>query len=249
MRRCFALLALLATTGIDAQTAETPADVQTILDRLDRLYRSETSYALVEMHIENPNWQRTLRMELWGEGMDKTFIVIQQPRKDAGIATLRLKSEMWNYFPKVDKVMKVPPSMMMGSWMGSDFTNDDLVKESSFTEDYHPSLGPADDPELYNIELRPKEQTATVWGKIVFVVRRHDLIPVSALYYDEKGRQMRRIDYRELRELGGRQIPAALELSQLNKEGHKTTIRYLDARFDLKMDKGIFTLRNLKKKR
>ena len=186
---------------------------------------------------------------MWGEGMDKTFIVIRDPRKDAGIATLRHNNEMWNYFPKVDKVMKVPPSMMMGSWMGSDFTNDDLVKESSFTQDYHASLGTSANPEVYNIELRPKEQTATVWGKIVFVVRRQDLIPVSARYYDEKDRQMRRLDYRDLQTLGGRQIPAAIELTQLNKEGHKTTIRYLDARFDIKLDKDIFTLRNLKKKR
>ncbi|HIC69853.1 MAG TPA: outer membrane lipoprotein-sorting protein [Candidatus Latescibacteria bacterium] len=105
--------------------ATTDSLVARIVDRVDKLYRSSTSHSRFEMLIVNPNWERRLVMEIWTRGMNETFIRIETPKKDAGIATLRRGAEMWNFFPKIDKVMKVPPSMMMGSWMGSDFSNDD----------------------------------------------------------------------------------------------------------------------------
>ena len=107
---------------------------------LNQLYRSESSHADMEMHIVTPHWERTLAMTVWTQGMNKTFIRITAPKKEKGVATLRIKNEMWNYLPKTNKVMKIPPSMMMGSWMGSDFTNDDLVKESSMLDDYTSQL-------------------------------------------------------------------------------------------------------------
>ena len=111
-------------------------DVETIVKKIDQLYRSETSHADMEMHIVTPHWERTLAMTVWSKGMSKTFIRITAPKKEQGVATLRIGNEMWNYLPKTNKVMKIPPSMMMGSWMGSDFTNDDLVRESSMLNDY-----------------------------------------------------------------------------------------------------------------
>ena len=101
------------------------------------------------MQVVTPNWERTLRMQMWTEGMDRTFIAILSPKKDAGIATLRKGTEMWNYFPKINKVMKVPPSMMMASWMGSDFTNDDLVKETSLLRDYDAAFAEPESEDLY----------------------------------------------------------------------------------------------------
>ncbi len=158
---------------------------------------------------------------------------------------------MWNYFPKINKVMNIPPSMMMGSWMGSDFTNDDLVKESSFLRDYNASLinKEGTDQNYYYIELIPKSETATVWGKIIITVRKDDYIPVRQVYFDEKGKKMRIMEYRDIKLFGKRKLPAVLEMTPLNKEGHKTIIRYLDVSFDVKLDRGIFTLRNLQKKR
>ena len=108
-----------------------------LLKEIDELYRSATSISTMKMEIVTPNWQRTLEMQSWTVGMEDTFIRILSPRKDRGVATLKKGNEMWNYFPKINKVIKVPPSMMMGSWMGSDFTNDDLVKEASLVDDYH----------------------------------------------------------------------------------------------------------------
>ena len=233
-----------------ATGTDTPA-IRQIIDYVDRLYRSNTSYSRLEMSIVNPNWQRRLEVEIWTRDLDQTFILIQAPRKDAGIATLRRDVEMWNYFPKVDKVMKVPPSMMMSSWMGSDFTNDDLVKESTFLDDYSAALfePPDGDPNLYYIELTAREEAATVWAKIEIAVRRRDFTPVEQVYFDDAGRRMRRMTFSDVRLFDGRPMPAVIEVVPLHKEGHRTVIRYLEARFDQELDPDTFSLRNLRRKR
>jgi outer membrane lipoprotein-sorting protein len=118
-----------------------------IVKKVDELYRAETSKALVEMEIVTSHWERTLKMNIWSKGMDKTFIRILEPKKERGVATLRIGTEMWNYLPKTDKVIKIPPSMMMSSWMGSDFTNDDLVKEFTFLESYHFEMVTIENPD------------------------------------------------------------------------------------------------------
>jgi outer membrane lipoprotein-sorting protein len=245
------ILFFVTTNGTPSFAAEEQVDVKTIIDQLDKLYRSDASYAEVEMIVVSEHWERTITMNIWTEGMEKTFIYIKGPKKDEGIATLRIETEMWNYFPKINKVMKVPPSMMMGSWMGSDFTNDDLVKESSMLEDYthrlfHPENEEAD---KYYVELIPKIETPTVWGKIEITIQKSDYIPVSQVYYDEKGRKMRVMTYSDVRQLGSRKLPAVMEIVPLNKKGRKTVIKYRDIIFDEKFDKGVFTLRNLQKKR
>ncbi len=231
--------------------AEDKPDIKEIVNRVDRLYRSETSQGSMEMTIVSENWTRTLKMEVWSKGMDKTFIHITYPKKDAGIATLRIENEMWNYFPKINKVMKVPPSMMMSSWMGSDFTNDDLVKESSMLRDYYHKLVEPENEEsgYYYIELLPKEDIPTVWGKIIIKARKDDYIPVREDYYDEKGVKMRVMYLKEIKTFDSKRIPSVIELIPLNKKGKKTVIRYKNLKFDRKLDKDVFTLRNLQKKR
>jgi outer membrane lipoprotein-sorting protein len=231
--------------------AENAPDVDAIVERMDRLYRSDTSQADVEMEIVTPNWSRTLSLKLWSEGMDMTFMHITSPKKDRGIATLRKKTEMWNYFPKINKVMKVPPSMMMSSWMGSDFTNDDLVKESSMREDYVSDLISPDgaDPDVYYVRLVPRRDSPIVWGKIIIAVRKADYIPLSQEYYDENGRKMRVMVLGDVRDLGGRMIPARMTMTPLNKQGHMTEVRYKSLRFDIRLAEDTFTLRNLQKRR
>ncbi len=223
--------------------------VEEIVKKSDELYRSKTSFAEMEMQIETPDWKRNMRLKAWTEGMKKTFITILEPKKDAGIGTLRMDTEMWNYFPKINKVMKIPPSMMMGSWMGSDFTNDDLVKESSLLDDYTYKLISGPDATKYYIELKPKETTASVWGRIVIVANKADYLPVAQEYYDEKGTKVRLMSFRDVKVFGGKKIPAVMELQSLTKSGNKTTIIYKDVQFDVKLDADTFTLRNLQKQR
>jgi outer membrane lipoprotein-sorting protein len=215
--------------------------------RIDDLYRSRTSYAQVEMEILTPDWQRTLVLRAWTEGQDKMLIRILEPKKEAGVGTLRIGPEMWNYLPKTDKVIKIPPSMMMSSWMGSDFTNDDLVKEFTFLEDFTFALIRPGDGEagLLYLECRPKPGVPIIWDKIVTAVRETDSLPVWQKYYDEKGRVARIMNYGQVRTFGRRTVPSVLEMIPQTKQGYKTVLRYQDVQFDLALDAGLFSLRSL----
>jgi len=164
------------------------------------------------------------------------------------MATLRVGNEMWNYLPKTDKVMKIPPSMMMGSWMGSDFTNDDLVKEYTFLQDYHFEMAAIPDPQpgLLYVKSIPLPDRPIVWGHVITAVREEGLMPKWQEFYDEKGKLMRRIDFSDIRSFGDRTIPAVMTLVPLNKEGHRTVVRYLEAAFNVPVSNDTFALRNLR---
>lgn len=249
MMSLFLMMALLFSSAVMAQSKA--VDIKTILDNVDRLYRADHSFGKIEMRIETPNWKRTLEIDVWAKGLDKTFIRILAPQKDKGVATLRILNEMWNFFPKIDKTMKVPPSMMMGSWMGSDFTNDDLVKESTFLKDYDAKFSDSDeskkDSAHYYIELKPKAMTATVWDKIILIVNKANSTPLRQEYYDDKGEKVREIVFKEIRKFGNKNIPAIMELTPFNKKGHKTTIEYKELKFD-SVDESIFSQTNLQKR-
>jgi outer membrane lipoprotein-sorting protein len=244
------LLGLFLAPQLPGASEDAP-DVRELVKRVDRLYRSSSSYGELEMIVDTPHWSRTMRMRLWTEGMEKTFIYITHPRRETGTSMLRIGTEMWNYLPKINKVMKVPPSMMMNSWMGSDFTNDDLVKESSLLRDYDARFVVPEDaePGLFYVELTPREDSPIVWGRILTTIQKDDNIVVSMVYYDEKGRKMRVLRFSEITDFGDRRIPAVMEMTPLSKEGHRTVIRYKKAEFDLKIRPGTFTLRNLQKRR
>lgn len=236
---CWGLFPLQATAAIEAEAVA-------LVKKIDELYRSKSSQAAMSMEIVTPNWQRTLAMEAWTRGMDDTFIRVLSPKKDRGVATLKLDREMWNYFPKINKVIKVPPSMMMGSWMGSDFTNDDLVREVSLVEEYHVILD--DSGELYQLTLVPKAQTVTVWAKISIKVTKDKNLPVEETYFNEKGEAVRVMTFSEVKMFSGREMPSVMTMTPLNKSGHKTVVRYEQLQLDVSVEDDIFTLRNLQKR-
>ncbi len=248
MKKMILMLIIFCAFIVSAADDKAP-DINAILDKMDKVYRSNTSEFELEMEIVTPDWQRTMKMKAWSEGMKKTFITILSPSKDKGIGTLKVDSDMWNYFPKVNKVMKVPPSMMMGSWMGSDFTNDDLVKETTFRDDHTAKLLESTEKDIIVIELKPKESAASVWGKIIAKVRKSDYLPVSEDYYDEKGVKVRTMSFSGIKEMGGKIIPSVMEIIPLNKKGNSTKITYLNGKFDIKLDPETFSLRNLQKMR
>jgi outer membrane lipoprotein-sorting protein len=245
---CF--LPLLAALPARAAPPDslTQVEIDRIIREVDQLYRSQSSYSELEMEIVTPHWQRTLTMKAWTQGTDKTFIRITSPDKEKGVATLRIKSEMWNYLPKTNKVIKIPPSMMMSSWMGSDFTNDDLVKEFSLFKDfsYQWIPSPPGSEDTVFIRCIPRPDLPVVWGSIETAVRKKDHIPAWQKYFDEKGKLMRTLSYSEVRRFGDRTIPATMEMIPQNKEGHKTVIRYLEIEFDRKIGDEVFSLRNLR---
>jgi Outer membrane lipoprotein-sorting protein len=240
-------LALLCLGRLGAQDRP---PVRELLRRMDGLYRGQTSRGEIEMTVKTPDWKRTLDLKVWSEGMDKTFVVIRSPRKDAGIATLRVGRDMWNFFPRINKVLQVPPSMMMGSWMGSDFTNDDLVKESSLAGDYQARYDDREGPPgTWTLELTPKAQTATVWARILLSVRPGDLLPVEEAYFDGRGRKVRVMKFGSIRRVGNRLIPMEMELDPLTKPGDSTELLYRSLEFDLPLDPLVFSLQNLRRER
>ncbi|MDG1305753.1 MAG: outer membrane lipoprotein-sorting protein, partial [Pseudomonadales bacterium] len=201
----------------------------------------------ITMRVETPYYKRSMKMESINLGTEKAFIRILSPKKERGVSTLKIDKEMWNYLPKIDKVIKVPPSLMMGSWMGSDFTNDDLVKQTTLTEEYNLELAETD--ETYIINLTPRAQTVTVWGRIEYTISKADRIPLSQGFYDDKGDLIRSLVFKDPKMFQGRLIPSVMEMIPLNKEGHKTVIVYDALDFSPSgVNDSIFSLRNLRKR-
>ena len=225
--------------------------IDELVHSLDQLYRSDDSYAEMSMQIVTPHWERTLTMKAWSQGIDKTFIRILSPSRESGMASLRIGSEMWNYLPNTNSTVRIPPSMMAGSWMGSDITNNDIVREITYAEDYTYSYttdtaltGDTEEGVVY-IELFPKSSTAVVWSSIVFAVRSSDTIPLWEKYYDSHGDLIKTVTYSDVQEIDGRTIPTNMQVIPADKEGQSTTIIWSYAEFDRGVDSDIFSLRNL----
>ena len=244
---CLLFISLLVPLSNNAAEVPSSEKARALIKKMEDLYRADSSSAQLTMRVESPHYQRTMTMESTSLGTEKAFIRILSPKKDRGIATLKQDKEMWNYFPKINKVIKVPPSMMMGSWMGSDFTNDDLVKETTLADEYALQLEETDD--LYTITLLPKEQTITVWGKIEYTIDKKSMVPVQQIFYEDDGTKVRVLTYKEPKQFAGNLLPSIMEMIPLNKEGHKTVVIY--DTLELNVDgitEEMFTLRTLKKR-
>lgn len=243
-------LALLLPLGNRAQAGEPSGEE--LVAHIERQLWGKTSQGEAEMTVITPRWQRRLRLRFWMDRPERTFIRILSPPKEAGIGSLRIRSEMWNYLPAVERIIKIPPSMMLQPWMGSDLSNDDLVKESSALEDYTHRLlrrDEADGVAVYVVESIPKPDAAVVWGKILYRIRVAERLPYSAEYYDERGTAVKRMRYDALREIGGRVIPTHWVMQPLDKPANRTEFRILDMRFDLPLDPALFSLAHLQRGR
>ena len=246
----FVLKNVIFTPSVLSKTRDGDSKIiETILDKADKTYRSKTSHTELQIRIETENWERTMALEIWTKGMKKTLITIKGPKKDAGITTLRTGKSMWNYFPKINKVIKVPPSMMMGSWMGSDFTNDDLVKESTFIDDYDAVLKDGELKTKYYISLSPKDGLASVWGKVDLIIDKKTSIIEEQSNFNERGEKVRTMIFSKVKMMGGKNIPTVMEIISHKKNGNKTTIKYVSANFDKPVKDSFFSRRNLQKKR
>jgi hypothetical protein len=238
--RTLALIAALAAA------LETPRE---IIDRVDRLLRGESSHGTATMEIVTEHWSRSLEMELWSLGTDYSLVRILSPAKEAGTATLKAGNDIWNYLPKVDRTIKIPASMMMGSWMGSHFTNDDLVKESRLVDDYDIEIGFEGErggEDVWEFVLTPKPEAPVVWGRIEYEVRKKDLLPTWARYYDEDGGLVRTLSFSDFRSFDGRVVPTLTDMRPADQPSERTTVRYEGLDFGVEIDESFFSLRNLK---
>lgn len=226
-------------------------DGKEILRKVDDLWRGSSSAALMSMHVKTENWERTLQMKGYSKGKDLSLVRITRPKQEAGTATLKVEENIWNYLPKTRRVMKVPSSMMMGSWMGSHFTNDDLVRESRLEEDYEFELVEKEDEDgtpVYELTLLPKPDAPVVWGKIVLEVNRKTFIPTWQRYYDEEGKLVRRATFGQVENVGGRLVPMLMRMEPTEKVGELTEIVYEKLIFDVELADELFSLQNLKRR-
>jgi outer membrane lipoprotein-sorting protein len=224
-----------------------------IVDRAARLFISKSSIATMEMQITKQDLQRTISMQFWSLGESNILIRIRRPQEDAGTAILKAGNKIWYYLPKANRTVEIRASMMMTSWMGSNFTLDDLVKQSRLTDDYVITAtfeGQRDGVAVSEYTLTPKPAAAVVWGKITLEVRQADRLPVRQRYFDEDGKLVRGLTFSEYKTVSGRLVPTRLVMQSLDKSGQKvveqTTITYEKIVFDTPISEEIFSLKNLK---
>ncbi len=238
---------LAGLVGVIAR--ETPKDV---IDRVDRMLRGESSHGIATMEVVTEHWSRRLTMEVWSLGTEYSLVRVTAPAKEAGTATLKAGQDIWNYLPKVDRTIKIPASMMSSSWMGSHFTNDDLVKESRLVEDYDIANrfeGEREGVSVWELELTPKPEAPVVWGSITYRIRKKDYMPVWARYFDEDGGLSRTLSFSDYRVMGGRLVPAVMEMRPAGEPREYTRLIYESLEFDIDIDRSFFSLQTLKRRR
>ena len=242
---------LLLIFTIFTFTSNTHADnvnPEMILDSVDDLYRSNASYGIITLSVKTVNWQRTLTLEQWSKGKDKSLLKILKPKKEKGLTTLRVDKNVWNYMPKVKRVVKIPSSMMSSSWMGSHFTNDDLVKQSRMAEDYTFSItfeGTQEGKEIIEITCIPNKEAAVVWGKVEVIVYRDDYIPLQMIYYDEDLLLSRTLEFTNIQLMDGKIIPTLMTIIPAYEPDESTTVKWKEIQFDVAIDDDFFSLRKL----
>jgi len=217
-----------------------------LVRKVQERLRSDTSYARYAMRIETADWQREVRLDAWDDRSKKRFFIrILAPRKDKNTTWLKDGGNLWMYLPKLERDIRIPPSMMLSNWMGSDFTNDDLVKMESVVEDYDHTLL-SDEKGVYLVESIPKPDAPVVWGKIVRRIS-HNIIPLSEDYYDEHGKLIRRLVFDQVKQMDGRLIPTRWTMNPLASPDKHTIMILERIRFDAPMADSIFTRANLRR--
>ncbi len=228
------------------------ADATGIIKKSEEAVRGNTQTAVVEIVIKTRRWTRSMEMKSWENRLEKkSFSEITAPEKDAGNRFLLINQDMRQYLPKLKKDIKISPSMMLQSWMGSDFTNDDLIKESSITKDYFHTLDgneTVDGHKCYKITLKPKPESPVVWGKIVYYARISDCLPVREEFYNEHGVMKKVMTCGDFRMMHDRIIPTTYKMQTVGKEDRYTMMNIRSARFNEPVPPSVFTLQNLKRK-
>lgn len=220
-----------------------------VVKKADDNVRGKTAQAEMIIRTVRPTWQREMTVKTWSVGDQYAMIVVKSPVKDKGVAFLKRKKEVWNWVPVLERSIKLPPSMMTQSWMGTDFTNDDLVKESSVVEDYdHTFQGDTliGTRECYIIRMIPKPEAAVVWGKIIICIDKKDFVEVHSKFYDEDGGLVNIMNASEIKQMDGRLIPTHLEMIPVDKKGHKTELIYSSISYNKPLSESFFTLQQMK---
>lgn len=242
----FFILLVLANSPVFGQ------DIKEIIRKSDEKFRGTSSQGEMTMIIERPTWSREVTMKNWSLGNEYSLIYITAPAKEKGQVFLKREKEMWNWVPNIERMIKIPPSMMMQSWMGSDFTNDDLVRESSIVHDYtHKLLGEEiiDGYKCYKAELIPFDDAPVVWGKVIIWISKDEFYWLKSEYYDEDGLLVNTENLSEVKQMDDRKIPTRMEMIPADEPGNKTILIFKNMKFSVKIDESFFSQQNMKRVR
>ncbi|HWB63940.1 MAG TPA: outer membrane lipoprotein-sorting protein [Chitinophagales bacterium] len=247
MTKFILMLLVLAAPAFEQQ----PDPVQ-IVKNSEAHMRGKTLKGEMTIKIIRPEYTREMSMKMWMKGTDFSLIQVTEPAKDKGTTFLKRKKEVWDWVPTLERTIKLPPSMMSQSWMGTDFTNDDLVKESSVVDDYTQSILGEEkigDRPCYKIQLIPKPTAAVVWSKVLLWIDKKDYLQLKTEMYDEDGQLVNTMLGSDVKMLGGRLLPTTLEMTPADKPGHKTIIIYKQEEFDQPISDDFFSTQNMKNPR
>lgn len=240
------LIFLLMTNILYAQ------DAKSIIQKAEQKVRGNSSFSALSINVIRPSWKRTINLKAWTRGTDYALMLIEAPASDKGTVFLKRLKEIWNWVPSIERTIKFPPSMMQQSWMGTDFTNDDLVKADSYVNDYTQAVtgdSTIEGRNVYKIQLLPKPEAGVVWGKVIVFVDKKDFLELRLEFYDEDGSLVNVMNASDIKDLGGRILPSRLEMIPMDKKGYKTVLMYKEMVFDKPIPESFFTLQNMQKAR
>lgn len=252
MKKIFPLLFLsfLSFFLLEKQAAGQEMTAKEVVTKSYNAFLGKSSFSVMTMTIVRPEWQRSISMQNWSIGTDYYLTIITAPARDKGEVFLKSKKNMWNFIPAINRMIKIPPSMMMQSWMGSDFTNNDLLKQNSIVTDYKHTFAGTEKLEGYNchvIDLKPLPEAAVVWGKIKMWITKKNLISLKIEYFDTHGKLVKTETASRIKMMGGRLLPSHMEMISNTKKGHKTLIDILYQKFDVKgLHQDFFSIQNVK---
>ena len=229
-----------------AESTET-IDAQTLIRQIETQYQGDTSHSTMHMKVVTDVYSREMSMEGWSEGRDKFLARILSPKKDEGVATLKIGDEMWNFLPRIDRLIKIPSSLMGDRWMGSHLTNDDLVKENKIDELYTFETEKIED-QVATIICTPKPDAAIVWGKVLYRVELTKKIPIAIDYYDEDGDLVRTMTFDHVENISGRWVPMRMVIQPTDKPDEKTELLYESLTFDAKFKDNLFSVQSLRRR-
>jgi len=248
---CGLFVLLTLPCSLHAEALTDTGRVKELLNQVDDLWRGESSYAVTSMQVKTEHYTRTMRMEGWSKGKEKTLFKIIEPLREKGTATLKSGNHIYTYLPKTDRTIKLTTGMMMGAWMGSHLTNDDLVKEARLEEDYDATIsfeGEREGQNIIEFTLIPKLDAAVVWGKLTLIILADSHIPLIEYYFDEDFILARTISFSEIKSLGGRERPTVLRVVPADKADEYTEFVYEQLELNIDVSDRLFSLSSLKKR-
>ncbi|MFT5511830.1 MAG: outer membrane lipoprotein-sorting protein [Bacteroidia bacterium] len=244
----FLMLVVTATSAMSFMMADLTANE--VIKKAEAKFKGNQTTAEISISMQRPKWTRTMELKTWAKGTKHSMTLITSPARDKGTVFLKKDKEVWNWIPSVERTIKLPPSMMSQSWMGTDLTNDDLVKESSMAEDFtHAILGKDTirNRACYKIQSIAKEEAAVVWGKIISWIDVKDYIQMKTEFYDEDEELVNTFTGLNIKMMGGKMIASKLEILPADKKSQKTTFEYKAIDFTTPISDDFFTVQNMKK--